>query len=170
MRSSLGGFVLGEFAPLVPVVMGVVSPSSPPCRALASLLCSWLDGYPQDFMGLEPRLREQLVSWLHWAWGSRPGPEKSLPDVPSSRDSLAVERGGEEGPGQDGDPDPHYILGLQAEEVAAHLTAQDGVSAEGRAEACTLLFRLWHLSVLPWPQSRGEEKAFGERPPTGSGL
>ncbi|XP_058028063.1 ral guanine nucleotide dissociation stimulator-like 2 isoform X2 [Ahaetulla prasina] len=95
-------------------------------RALASLLCSWLDGYPQDFMGLEPHLREQLVSWLHWAWGRSPGPEKSLPDVPSRRDPPVAERGGEEGTGQDGDPDPHYILGLQAEEVAAHLTAQDG--------------------------------------------
>ncbi|XP_032094572.1 ral guanine nucleotide dissociation stimulator-like 2 [Thamnophis elegans] len=95
-------------------------------RALASLLCSWLDGYPQDFMGLEPRLREQLVSWLHWAWGSSPGPEKSLPDTPSRRSPPATEHGQEEGPGQDVDPDPHYVLGLQAEEVAAHLTAQDG--------------------------------------------
>ncbi|XP_026580157.1 ral guanine nucleotide dissociation stimulator-like 2, partial [Pseudonaja textilis] len=95
-------------------------------RALASLLCSWLDGYPQDFLGLEPHLREQLVSWLHWACGSSPGLEKSLPDAPSSRGPPAVEHGQEDSPGQDGDPDPHYILGLQAEEVAAHLTAQDG--------------------------------------------
>ncbi|XP_070593051.1 ral guanine nucleotide dissociation stimulator-like 2 isoform X1 [Erythrolamprus reginae] len=95
-------------------------------RALASLLCSWLDGYPQDFMGLEPHLREELVSWLHWAWGRSPGPEKTLPDAPSRRGPLTAERGGEEGPSQDGDPDPHYILGLQAEEVAGHLTAQDG--------------------------------------------
>ncbi|XP_026548472.1 ral guanine nucleotide dissociation stimulator-like 2, partial [Notechis scutatus] len=95
-------------------------------RALASLLCSWLDGYPQDFLGLEPHLREQLVSWLHWACGSSPGPEKSLPDAPSSRGPPAVEHGREESSGQDVDPDPHYILGLQAEEVAAHLTAQDG--------------------------------------------
>ncbi|XP_029142484.1 ral guanine nucleotide dissociation stimulator-like 2 [Protobothrops mucrosquamatus] len=90
-------------------------------RALAALLCSWLDGYPQDFVGLEPHLREQLVSWLHWAWGSSPGPEKSLPDPPSRREPPAAPHG----PAQDGDPDPHYVLGLQAEDVAAHLTAQD---------------------------------------------
>ncbi|KAG8127220.1 hypothetical protein E2320_014159, partial [Naja naja] len=58
------------------------------------------DGGPAaDFMGLEPHLREQLVSWLHWAWGSSPGPEKSLPDAPSSRGPPVVERGQEEGPG-----------------------------------------------------------------------
>ncbi|KAK9405142.1 ral guanine nucleotide dissociation stimulator-like 2 [Crotalus adamanteus] len=90
-------------------------------RALAALLCSWLDGYPQDFVGLEPHLREQLVSWLHWAWGSSQGPEKTLPDPPSMREPPATPHGA----AQDGDPDPHYILGLQAEDVAAHLTAQD---------------------------------------------
>ncbi|XP_039221860.1 ral guanine nucleotide dissociation stimulator-like 2 isoform X1 [Crotalus tigris] len=86
-------------------------------QALAALLCSWLDGYPQDFVGLEPHLREQLVSWLHWACGNSQGPEKTLPDPPSRREPPTAPHGG--------DPDPHYILGLQAEDVAAHLTAQD---------------------------------------------
>ncbi|KAM6472061.1 ral guanine nucleotide dissociation stimulator-like 2 isoform 2-T2 [Liasis olivaceus] len=93
-------------------------------RALASLLCSWLDGYPQDFVGLEPHLREQVLGWLHWAWGSNSGPEKSLPDASRERDPAAQGRQ-EEGSSQDGDPDPHYVLGLQAEDVAAHFTAQD---------------------------------------------
>lgn len=78
-------------------------------------------------MGLEPHLREQLVSWLHWAWGSSQGPEKTLPDPPSRTEPPAAPHG----PAQDGEPDPHYILGLQAEDVAAHLTAQDAVSAGG---------------------------------------
>ncbi|XP_063147271.1 ral guanine nucleotide dissociation stimulator-like 2 isoform X1 [Candoia aspera] len=94
-------------------------------RALASLLCSWLDSYPQDFMGLEPRLREQVASWLHWAWGPGSGPEKSLPEASRGRDPPVAQDGWGEGAAPDGDPDPHYILGLQAEDIAAHLTAQD---------------------------------------------
>ncbi|XP_060094170.1 LOW QUALITY PROTEIN: ral guanine nucleotide dissociation stimulator-like 2 [Heteronotia binoei] len=95
-------------------------------RALGSLLCSWLDGYPEDFVGLEPRLREQLLDRLRWALGRGSEHEKSL--APAPKEEAPGTRGepeGEEAAVEDQDANPHYILGLQADEVAAYLTAQD---------------------------------------------
>ncbi|XP_054833494.1 ral guanine nucleotide dissociation stimulator-like 2 isoform X2 [Eublepharis macularius] len=95
-------------------------------RALGSLLCSWLDGYPEDFVGLEPGLRDQLVGRLCWALGSGSEQEKRLTRTPTEGAPVAREEPEEdEAVVEDEDPDPHYILGLQADEVAAHLTAQD---------------------------------------------
>lgn len=121
----------------------LITPPTSSRRALASLLCSWLDGYPQDFVQLDPRLWEQVENWLHWAQGHGSGPKKSLPEVSRGREPR------EERAASDGDPDPHYILGLQAEDVAAHLTAQDAVSRGAGwewAASCSMaegpLFRL----------------------------
>ncbi|XP_053159582.1 ral guanine nucleotide dissociation stimulator-like 2 isoform X2 [Hemicordylus capensis] len=96
-------------------------------RALGSLLCSWLDGYPVDFVGLESSLREQLLSSLRWALGDGSEAEKSLAAASRERAPAGAKEEPEEDEGimDDGDPDPHYILGLQAEDVAAHLTLQD---------------------------------------------
>ncbi|KAL8213583.1 UNVERIFIED_CONTAM: hypothetical protein K2H54_066918, partial [Gekko kuhli] len=92
--------------------------------ALGSLLCSWLDGYPEDFAGLEAGLREQVLARLRWALGSGSEHEKSLAPAPTEGAPGAREE--PEGyEAEDRDADPHYILGLQADEVAAHLTAQD---------------------------------------------
>ncbi|XP_066472062.1 ral guanine nucleotide dissociation stimulator-like 2 isoform X2 [Tiliqua scincoides] len=93
-------------------------------RALGSLLCSWLEGHPKDFAELEPGLQEALLLRLRWALGDGSGPEKSLCAAARGTAPAAKEEP-EEGILDDGDPDPHYILGLQAEEVAAHLTWQD---------------------------------------------
>lgn len=95
------------------------------------MLCSWLEGHPQDFAELEPGLREALLLQLRWALGDGSGPEKSL-CAAVSRTAPVAREGPEEGVADSGDPDPHYILGLQAEDVAAHLTWQDAVSGGGR--------------------------------------
>ncbi|XP_062979075.1 LOW QUALITY PROTEIN: ral guanine nucleotide dissociation stimulator-like 2 [Elgaria multicarinata webbii] len=106
-----------------------ITPETPELqRALGSLLCSWLDGYPGDFAGLEASLRAQLLFWLRWALGDGSGSEKSLAASSRGRDPPAAEGEPEEDEDhltEEGEPDPHYILGLQAEDVAAHLTAQD---------------------------------------------
>nr|XP_056722859.1 ral guanine nucleotide dissociation stimulator-like 2 [Euleptes europaea] len=95
-------------------------------RALGPLLCSWLDGYPEDFVGLEPSLREQLLARLRWALRGRSEHEKPLILTPEEGAPVAQEGPEEdEAIGEDQDPDPRYILGLQADEVAAHLTAKD---------------------------------------------
>ncbi|KAJ6652474.1 hypothetical protein lerEdw1_011510 [Lerista edwardsae] len=96
-------------------------------RALGSLLCSWLEEHPQDFVGLEPGLREALLLRLRWALGAGSGPEKSLCAAVSRAAPVAGEEPEEDEGIADsgGEPDPHYILGLQAEDVAAHLTWQD---------------------------------------------
>ncbi|XP_072843352.2 ral guanine nucleotide dissociation stimulator-like 2 [Pogona vitticeps] len=99
-------------------------------RALSALLCSWLDGYPEDFIGLEAGLREQLLSRLRWVLGAGAECEKTL-TAPAregapgraQKDPAEGEGVGDDAPERD--PDPHYILGLQAEDVAAHLTAKD---------------------------------------------
>ncbi|XP_061477498.1 ral guanine nucleotide dissociation stimulator-like 2 isoform X2 [Rhineura floridana] len=92
-------------------------------RALGSLLCSWLDGYPEDFVGLEASLRDPLWGWLQWALGDGSEPGKSF--LAACQEGAPGEPKEDEGVAGDGDPDPHFILGLQAEDVAAHLTAQD---------------------------------------------
>ncbi|XP_077180627.1 ral guanine nucleotide dissociation stimulator-like 2 [Paroedura picta] len=96
-------------------------------RALGSLLCSWLDGYPEDFVGLEPSLREPILARLRWALGSGSECEKRL--APALKEDALKEKpeelGGDEAGVGGQDADPHYILGLQADDVAAHLTAQD---------------------------------------------
>lgn len=99
------------------------------------MLCSWIDGYPADFEGLEPSLQEQLLGRLRWALGSGSEAEKSFlrARTPAMRGEPEEEDEDEEGAGvlDDRNPDPHYILGLQAEDVAAQLTLQDSVSLPG---------------------------------------
>lgn len=94
---------------------------------LGSLLCSWLEGHPKDFVELEPALQEELLLRLRWALGDGSGPEKRLCAIAKGAAPPAREEPKEDAEGitDSGDPDPHYILGLQAEEVAAHLTWQD---------------------------------------------
>ncbi|KAM9266874.1 ral guanine nucleotide dissociation stimulator-like 2 [Cariama cristata] len=71
--------------------------------ALSALLCSWMEGYPEDFGGPQvPPLAERLVQLL--------GP-----------DSEAARRLEEE-EGAGGDADPLEILSFQAREVAEQLT------------------------------------------------
>ncbi|KAF7235303.1 Ral guanine nucleotide dissociation stimulator-like 2 [Varanus komodoensis] len=93
-------------------------------RALGSVLWSWLDGYPDDFVGLEPGLRGQLLGWLRWALGDGSEPERILAASAGER-APPVTPEEDAGAAGDGEADPHYILGLQAEDVAAHLTARD---------------------------------------------
>lgn len=76
-------------------------------------------------MGLEPSLREQILARLCWAVGSGSEHEKRLLLAPKV---MQEEPEGDMVVEEDQDPDPHYILGLQADEAAAHLTAQDAVS------------------------------------------
>uniref|UniRef100_A0A670HSS8 Ral guanine nucleotide dissociation stimulator like 2 n=1 Tax=Podarcis muralis TaxID=64176 RepID=A0A670HSS8_PODMU len=124
------GLVLGLLLERLQAVVGSSSDATPETadlqRALGSLLCSWLDGYPEDFVGLDAGLKEQLGAWLRWALGSGSDPEKTL--LAAGQEGAPK---GQEDPREDegitdeGPPDPHYILGLQAEDVAAHLTAQD---------------------------------------------
>ncbi|XP_062828781.1 ral guanine nucleotide dissociation stimulator-like 2 isoform X2 [Anolis carolinensis] len=97
-------------------------------RSLASLLCSWLEGFPEDFARLEPALQGRLLSWLRWALGRGSGPEKALlllpaPEGPNKGPPPTGTPTREDDAGEE--PDPHFILGLQAEDVAAHLTATD---------------------------------------------
>ncbi|XP_034963310.2 ral guanine nucleotide dissociation stimulator-like 2 isoform X1 [Zootoca vivipara] len=124
------GLVLGLLLERLQAVVGSSSDATPETadlqRALGSLLCSWLDGYPEDFVGLDAGLKEQLGAWLRWALGRGSDPEKIL--LSAGQEGAPK---GQEDPWEDkgitdeGPPDPHYILGLQAEDVAAHLTAQD---------------------------------------------
>uniref|UniRef100_A0ACB8EEL4 Uncharacterized protein n=1 Tax=Sphaerodactylus townsendi TaxID=933632 RepID=A0ACB8EEL4_9SAUR len=101
-----------------------VAPETPELqRALGPLLCSWLDGYPEDFVGLEPSLGERLLARLRWALGSGSEYEKGLTLAP--KEGAPETREEDEDFVEDQDPDPRYVLGLQADEVAAHLTAQD---------------------------------------------
>nr|XP_060616537.1 ral guanine nucleotide dissociation stimulator-like 2 isoform X1 [Anolis sagrei ordinatus] len=109
-------------------------------RSLGSLLCSWLEGFPEDFARLGPTLQGRLLSWLRWALGRGSGPEKTLllllasegpnegPPLAGTPRDPTMTPTREDGAGEEGDsrePDPHFILGLQAEDVAAHLTATD---------------------------------------------
>ncbi|XP_054663653.1 LOW QUALITY PROTEIN: ral guanine nucleotide dissociation stimulator-like 2 [Grus americana] len=85
--------------------------------ALSSLLCSWLDGYPEDFGGPQvPPLAERLVQLLG------PGSEVARrledlggPPPPPEEEEEEEEEGG-------GDADPLEILSFQAREVAEQLT------------------------------------------------
>ncbi|XP_075773546.1 ral guanine nucleotide dissociation stimulator-like 2 isoform X2 [Pelodiscus sinensis] len=99
-------------------------------RTFSSVLCSWLDGYPEDFgEALEPELAERLLRSLQRALGK---------DSEAERRLLAL-RGALGGPGTGGEPeeedlqegedatpmggpDPLDILTFQADHVAAQLT------------------------------------------------
>ncbi|XP_069630134.1 ral guanine nucleotide dissociation stimulator-like 2 isoform X1 [Haliaeetus albicilla] len=89
--------------------------------ALSTLLCSWLDGYPEDFRGPQiPPLAEGLIRVL--------GPDseaarrlENLGGLPQS--ATPTEEEEEEGDvDEEGDADPLDILSFQAQEVAEQLT------------------------------------------------
>ncbi|XP_074872330.1 ral guanine nucleotide dissociation stimulator-like 2 isoform X2 [Carettochelys insculpta] len=105
-------------------------------RAFSSVLCSWLDGYPEDFgEALEPGLVERLRQGLQRALGQGSEAERRLLAVrgalgePNAGGELEEEEwkegesaGPEVGLTPTGDPDPLDILTFQAEHVAAELT------------------------------------------------
>ncbi|XP_065271981.1 ral guanine nucleotide dissociation stimulator-like 2 [Emys orbicularis] len=104
-------------------------------RAFSSVMCSWLDGYPEDFGGaLDPGLVERLGRSLQCALGQGSEAERRLlalrgvPGGPSNGGELEEEEwgAGEDGPEGGvtprGDPDPLDILIFQADHVAAQLT------------------------------------------------
>ncbi|XP_038226819.1 ral guanine nucleotide dissociation stimulator-like 2 isoform X6 [Dermochelys coriacea] len=110
-------------------------------RAFSSVMCSWLDGYPEDFGGgLDPGLVERLGRSLQCALGQDSEAERRLlalrgvPEGHSNGGELEEEELGEDGPeggmNPRGDPDLLDILTFQADHVAAQLTLEE---AECRA-------------------------------------
>ncbi|TFJ97074.1 peptidase S1 [Platysternon megacephalum] len=104
-------------------------------RAFSSVMCSWLDRYPEDFGGaLDPGLVERLGRSLQCALGQGSEAERRLLALrgvlggPSNGGELEEEEwgAGEDGPKgcvtPRGDPDPLDILIFQADHVAAQLT------------------------------------------------
>ncbi|XP_038226820.1 ral guanine nucleotide dissociation stimulator-like 2 isoform X7 [Dermochelys coriacea] len=105
-------------------------------RAFSSVMCSWLDGYPEDFGGgLDPGLVERLGRSLQCALGQDSEAERRLlalrgvPEGHSNGGELEEEELGEDGPeggmNPRGDPDLLDILTFQADHVAAQLTLEE---------------------------------------------
>ncbi|XP_048673761.1 ral guanine nucleotide dissociation stimulator-like 2 isoform X3 [Caretta caretta] len=107
-------------------------------RAFSSVMCSWLDGYPEDFGGgLDPGLVERLGRSLQCALGQGSEAERrllALRGVPGGHSNGGELEEEELGVGEDGpeggvtprgDPDPLDILTFQADHVAAQLTLEE---------------------------------------------
>ncbi|KAM9119684.1 ral guanine nucleotide dissociation stimulator-like 2 [Pangshura tecta] len=115
---------------------GPVSPETVELqRAFSSVMCSWLDGYPEDFGGaLDSGLVERLGRSLQCVLGQGSEAERRLlalrgvPGGGSNGGELEEEEwgAGEDGPEGGvtprGDPDPLDILIFQADHVASQLT------------------------------------------------
>ncbi|XP_025069759.1 ral guanine nucleotide dissociation stimulator-like 2 isoform X2 [Alligator sinensis] len=92
-------------------------------RAFASVLYSWLEGYPEDFRGvLEPGLGERLTRSLQVAAGKGSETEQRLQELLGAPAHTEPEDEGEDEEEAEEDANPLAFLGFQAEQVAAQLT------------------------------------------------
>ncbi|XP_014453148.2 ral guanine nucleotide dissociation stimulator-like 2 isoform X1 [Alligator mississippiensis] len=92
-------------------------------RAFASVLYSWLEGYPEDFRGvLEPGLWERLSRSLQVAAGKGSETEQQLQELLGAPAHTQPEGEGEDEEEAEEDANPLDFLGFQAEQVAAQLT------------------------------------------------
>lgn len=130
------GLLLDRLEEVGALEPGPVSPETAELqRAFSSVMCSWLDRYPEDFGGaLDSGLVERLGRSLQCALGQGSEAERRLlalrgvPGGPSNGGELEEEEWGvgEDGPEGGvtprGDPDPLDILIFQADHVASQLT------------------------------------------------
>ncbi|XP_050777009.1 ral guanine nucleotide dissociation stimulator-like 2 isoform X2 [Gopherus flavomarginatus] len=130
------GLLLDRLEEVGALELGPVSPETAELqRAFSSVMCSWLDGYPEDFGGaLDPGLVERLGRSLQCALGQGSEAERCLLALrgvqggPSNGGELEEEEWGVGKDGPEGcvtprgDPDPLDILIFQADHVAAQLT------------------------------------------------
>ncbi|XP_030403836.1 ral guanine nucleotide dissociation stimulator-like 2 isoform X3 [Gopherus evgoodei] len=130
------GLLLDRLEEVGALELGPVSPETAELqRAFSSVMCSWLDGYPEDFGGaLDRGLVERLGRSLQCALGQGSEAERCLLALrgvqggPSNGGELEEEEWGVGKDGPEGcvtprgDPDPLDILIFQADHVAAQLT------------------------------------------------
>ncbi|XP_067403067.1 ral guanine nucleotide dissociation stimulator-like 2 isoform X2 [Emydura macquarii macquarii] len=124
------GLLLDRLEEVGALEPGPVSPETSELqRAFSSVLCCWLDGYPEDFGGaLEPGLLERLGRSLRCALGQGSEAERRLLALrgasggPSNGGQLEEDADPDGGATPREDPDPLDILTFQADQVAAQLT------------------------------------------------